>query len=201
MNRKIAGFITGAAMVGSLAAVPALASSASASTAGCTGGVYAGSCADEVNMYGNGFDVYKQTARADQPVTSYPDFNGSTEITTDPGTDFYAENTTPSNADERVFEYAPNGKLSGFCISDPDNSSAPGGKDALQLRPCNGSVFQQFTGLGNTQDENGIQWQSNASKGIIQPNGTNHQMSTVKTVTNVDGSYWGWDQPGVPPTS
>jgi hypothetical protein len=175
------------------------ASAASASTSVCTTtGALAGSCGDQVNTYGNGWDVKWQLARVNEPIIAYPDFSGSTQITTDPATDFYTVNTTPGNADERVFQYAPNGVRSGLCVSDPMGGVAGDSRDGLVLRTCNGSKFQQFAGVA-TLNTNGTQWRNLASGQIVQPNGTSAQLSTVATVANRTGSYWGWNSPGVVP--
>jgi hypothetical protein len=183
-----------------LGALLTAASAASASTPVCTTtGPLAGSCGDQVNTYGNGWDVKWQLARVNEPIIAYPDFSGSTQITNDPATDFYTVNTTPANSDERVFEYAPNGVKSGLCVSDPVGGVAGDSRDGLVLRVCNGSKFQQFTGLGNTQNTAGLQWKNLASGQIVQPNGTSAQLSTVATVANRTGSYWGWNSPGVVP--
>jgi hypothetical protein len=196
MKTLKAKFAAGAAALSMAGgAMGLLATTASASTTGCvnapsTSKLYQ-SCGDEENTYSNGFDVYKQSAAANTKIIAFADSS------TDPATDFYAFQST-SNPDERVFEYAPNGKLSGLVISDPMGGVKGDSRDGLVLRPYNNSAFQQFTGV-DTQDTAGTQWTNVASKQVVQPNGTGSQLTTVKDVTNAAGSYWGWNQPGVVP--
>lgn len=179
------------------------ATAAGASTDACSGasGRLAGSCGTEVNVYGNGWDVKGQHASYNAAIIAYPDVdadNGQV-ITSDPATDFYAHQTT-GNSNERVFEYAPNGRRSGLCISDPASGYAgnPGGRDGLVLRTCNGSTFQEFVGLGDTQNDqanhhHGIQWQDVATDQVVATNGTGAPLNTVDG-TGVAGSYFHWVQ-------
>jgi hypothetical protein len=191
--------ITGGATLALLPALPMLsATSAVASTSACVNAP-SGTCGYEENVYGNDWDVYQQYARVNQPVTAYPHKDG------DQATDFNAVQTT-HNVNERRFEYAPNGNRSGLCLSDPDGGYAgnPGGPHGLVLRTCNNSAFQQWRTPPGVDSQNtaGTQWINVATRRTVQPQGTGSQMVTVKTPDkngNAQGSYFGWDSPGVVP--
>lgn len=192
-TRLFTGALAAAAIAGGVA-LPAL--SASAATPACTNatGAYAGYCGSEVNPYGNAFDVKGQGAFTGNRIIAYPN------STTDPATDFIAEQTT-SNPSERVFYYAPNGKITNLVITDPAGGYPGDSRDGLILKPVvgiHGSAYQQFTGVtpGNTA---GTQWTNVATHQVVEPQGTAAQMLTVKVVTNRAGSYFGWDSPAVVP--
>jgi hypothetical protein len=175
--RRLA-FIAAAAAI-PLGGVAIAASPASASTTACTS--QGPSCGTNVNVYSNAFDVYQQGANYNQKIIAYPN------STTDRATDFVrsAEGTAYR------YEYAPDGVLSGWCVSNPmGGGGVPAGSTGLVLRGCNTTAFQQFTmGAANS---NGNQLTSVADGRTIQPNGTRAQISAPATLNNVPGSYWKW---------
>lgn len=177
---------------------------ASASTPACSGagGKLTGSCGTEVNAYGNGWDVKGAKFATNTPIIAWPaeDVDNSQPVTNDPALDFYAHNTTSNNTNERVFEATGYGVRSGYCISDPDGGYAadPGGRDGLVLRKCNGTPYQEFVGLGDTQNDqgnkhHGIQWQSDATNQVVSTNGTGEPLDTTDGTT-ITGSYFHWVQ-------
>lgn len=194
LNRALAAIATAA---GLFAGAIALAVPAGASTAGCTGlvtGPYANSCGSEVNMYGNAFDVFQQGAWKGNRVIAYPN------STTDRATDFIALSTN-GNPDERVFFYAPDGKITNLVIVDPAGGYPGDSRDGLILKPyIAGSKFQQFTGV-NTQNTAGTQWTNIATGQVVTPMGTRNQIVTTPAATAALslGSYWGWNANGVDP--
>jgi hypothetical protein len=185
---KIVMPLAGTASVAVLILASAL-GTANAATTACSGAA-SGECGSQVNTYGNAFNVKGNRAIVGSLIIAYPD------STTNTGGDFNAVQTT-ANPNERTFEFAPGNKLSGDCISQPSGSTG------LVLRPCRapGDVnakFQEFTGV-NPSNTAGTQWTNVASKQTVQPNGTRKQLTAVTKVTNVNGSYWGFSMPGVPP--
>lgn len=126
--------VLGAAALAALALPVVATGQADASTPGCTTGVYAGYCGTQTDAEGPAalsFDVFRQSAKVNTPIIGFPNSN------TDPATDFFT--FAYQGGTTKVFEYAPNGRASGLCISEP---SAQAG---LVLRGCNGSAFQRFT--------------------------------------------------------
>jgi hypothetical protein len=188
LSLKLASAVAGAAVViGS----GGFASAALASSPNCTNDP-AGFCGSEVNVSGNAFNARGQSAKSGTEIIAYP--NSAPGL----GSDFNAVQS--GGADTRQFEFAPNDKLSGQCLAEP--SLTP--KSGLVLRPCRAASsslikYQQFTGV-NTQDTAGTQWTNVESGLIIQANGNGGQLTAVKTVTNVGGSYWAWDQNAVIPS-
>jgi hypothetical protein len=167
---------------------------ASASTPACSGAA-SGQCGAQVNTSGNAMNVRGGVAAVNTKIIAFPD------STTDPHGDFQAAQTT-SNVNERTFQYDPKNVLSNpaLCISEPSTAVNSG----LVLRACRapGNVnakFQEFTGV-NTQNTNGTQWKNVASGLIVQANGTSHQLSAVRTVTNPGGTCWGFNAPGSCPS-
>jgi len=113
---------------------------------------------DEVNKFGNGFDVFRQHEYAGARIVGWP------ASTSDPGTQFIQNNG--SHAGAYQFEYAPNGSASGLCVSDPGGGRPSDPlRDGLVLVNCNSGPFQQF---------------------IPQPNGTLKNLATGLYV-NPDG--------------
>jgi hypothetical protein len=187
LSLKLASAAAGAALViGS----GAFASAAMAASPNCQNDP-AGFCGSEVNVSGNAFNARGQSAKTGTEIIAYP--NSAAGF----GSDFKAVQSGGANT--RTFEFAPNDKPSGQCLSEP--SLTP--KSGLVLRPCRAASsslikYQQFTGV-NTQDTAGTRW-TNVKSGLkIQANGNGAQLIAVKTITNVGGSYWAWDQNAVIP--
>ena len=163
-------FIILAVLATLLAGLLALPKAASASTSGCTGSN--ANCGVPVNAFGNAFDVKGQKAVANNPVISYPN------SASDPATDFIR--TSPQASTYR-YEYAPNGAISGLCVSDPGNHQ-------VMLRSCNTGNWQLWQ-TGNAGN-GGNQLVNVATKLPVTTNGTKAQLTTGGSYTG--GSYWSW---------
>lgn len=167
-----------------LASVTALASST-----GCTQatGALSGSCGDLVNNSNLGWASQSVHAQYNTQVV------GAAASDTSGKTDFYAHQTN-ANDNERVFEYAPSGHLSGLCITDP-------GRNGLVLRPCsNKSSQQQFYAFGDTQNDDtnsnhGTEWMNVASGQVVTPaGGKGSPLITipVAAAAGLTSSYFHW---------
>jgi hypothetical protein len=92
---------------------------------------------DEVNTFGNGWDVYRQHDYAGAIIAGWPATQG------DPATHFLMNNG--SHAGAYQFEYAPGGSGSGLCVSDPGGGwGSDPLRDGLILTNCNSGPWQQF---------------------------------------------------------
>jgi len=134
---------------------------------------------DEVNKFGNGFDVYQQH--------QYPGaiIAGWTATQADPATHFLRHNGTHAGAFQ--YEYAPHGSGTGLCVSDPGGGWAsdplPNG---LILTPCNTGPFQQFV----PQSDGSLR---NVATGlVVSPNGTGAQLRGTSAPTPWGGSFYNW---------
>ena len=100
--------------------------------------MWPGNYGDEVNPFGNGFDVYQQRAAYNTMIV------GWTATKADPATHFFREQGTLAGAVR--FEYAPHGMAAGLCVSDPGYYAAGTGlKDGLVLRSTNTGPWQQWS--------------------------------------------------------
>ena len=123
---------------------------------------------DNVNPFGNGFDVYRQHAAVGTPVIGWP----ATQH--DPATHFLKE----AEGSHFRFEYAPAGTGTGLCVSNP-------GDGALVLRGCNAGVWQQFDyAAGHVI--------SVVSGGIVNPDGTGAQLTAGPAAVPWGGSRYAW---------
>jgi len=134
---------------------------------------------DEVNKFGNGFDVYQQR--------EYPGaiIAGWTATQADPATHFLRNNGTHQGAYQ--YEYAPNGSGSGLCVSDPGGGwlSDPL-RDGLILTSCNSGPWQQFI----PQSDGSL---VNVATGlVVNPNGTGAQLRGANAPTPWGGSFYNW---------
>jgi hypothetical protein len=114
----------------------AAASVASAATPGCDGSVpqYCGSqLLDQPGSGSLALDVYQQQATYNNKIIVWQ-YN-----TADPAQDFIAY----PDSNGKYFEYAPNGKGSGLCLSLPETYASD--SNLAVLRICNGSLWQSFT--------------------------------------------------------
>ena len=68
----------------------------------------------------------------------------------------------------------------------------------LVLRRCANTRWQQWTGV-NTRDTSGTQWVNVNSHQTVQGEGAGNAFEAVTTVTNVKGSYFGFNAPGIAP--
>jgi hypothetical protein len=134
---------------------------------------------DEVNPYGNGFDVFRQQQRAGAIIA------GWTPTQADPATHFIRNNGTHAGAYQ--FEYAPQGSGSGLCVSDPGGGwKSDPLRDGLILTSCNSGPFQQFV----PQSDGTLR---NVATGLyVNPNGTGSQLRGAAAPVRWGGSRYGW---------
>ena len=138
-----------------------------------------GNYGNEVNPFGNGFDVYRQHQAVNTMII------GWTATKADPATHFIREQGTLAGAVR--FEYAPNGVATGLCVSDPGFDAAGTGlKDGLVLRSANNGAWQQWY-----QQANGTL--RNAATGlVISPNGSGAQLRGTASASPWGGSAYTW---------
>jgi hypothetical protein len=138
-----------------------------------------GNFGDEVNRFGNGFDVFRQHQAVNAIIA------GWTATKADPATHFIRNAGTVSGA--FMFEYAPHGSGTGLCVSDPGFDAAGTGlKDGLVLRGCNTGPWQQFVPQSNGTLKN-------VATGLfVNPNGTGAQLRGGTAPTSWGGSVYTW---------
>jgi hypothetical protein len=138
-----------------------------------------GNYGNEVNPFGNGFDVYQQH--------QYPGaiIAGWTATQADPATHFIRLPGTVPGAYK--FEYAPNGVASGLCMSDPGGGWATDPlPDGLVLAVSNNGPWQQFIPQPNGTLKNV------ATGLVVSPNGTGAQLRGTTAPTPWGGSVYTW---------
>jgi hypothetical protein len=139
----------------------------------------AGSYGDEVNPFGNGFDVYQQHRYPGAVIA------GWTATQADPATHFLVLNGTHPGAVK--FEYAPGGGGTGLCVSDPGGGwSSDPLPDGLILTVCNNGPWQQFVPQLNGTLKN------LATALVVNPNGAGAQLRGASAPTTWGGSVYGW---------
>jgi hypothetical protein len=113
--------------------------------------------------------------------------------------DFIAVNITgltgPGGGWKR-FEYAPNGEVSGLCISDINSSDYT----TLRLRPCNNSVFQEWIPtVTDGQGYNGWQSAQDSHAAIQDPSyGEIGQVLNVGPYEASDNQQWQYNNSNAP---
>jgi len=138
-----------------------------------------GNYGNEVNPFGNGFDVYRQHQAVNTMIV------GWTATKADPATHFIREPGTLSGAVR--FEYAPNGVATGLCVSDPGFDAAGTGlKDGLVLRSASNGPWQQWYPQANGTLKNA------ATGLIVSPNGTGAQLRGTASASPWGGSAYTW---------
>lgn len=153
MKRKLIAAV--AIPLGAFAAAIAPAAIAGATTTGCTSGVLGAYCGDQTDGNQLAADVYQQAAKPNQAVIAYPDSSS------DPATDFawYVPSGSFATGAKQAM-YTPGGKITGLCLSDPDQVYAGHAQaDAIVLRACQGDDgFQvwSFNGTGWTNAKTGL---------------------------------------------
>jgi len=134
---------------------------------------------DEVNPFGNGFDVYQQHQYAGAIIA------GWTATKADPATHFLRLAGTTAGADK--FEYAPTGAGTGLCVSDPGGGWASDPlPDGLILTVCNNGPWQQFVPQSNGT------LKDLATGLFVNPNGTGAQLRGSTAPTPWGGSVYTW---------
>ncbi|MGH3149866.1 MAG: hypothetical protein ACRDOB_03930 [Streptosporangiaceae bacterium] len=136
-----------------------------------------GGYGDEVNPFGNGFDVYRQHQAPGAIIA------GWTATQTDPATHFISKGGTHQGALQ--FEYAPRGTSTGLCVSDPAGGwKSDPLRDGLILTSCNTGPWQQFTPQSNGTLKN-------VATGLyVNPNGTGAQLRGATAPTPWGGSVY-----------
>ena len=138
-----------------------------------------GNFGDEVNVFGNGFDVFQQHQAVNAIIA------GWTATQADPATHFIRHAGTVSGAFQ--FEYAPHGSGTGLCVSDPGFDAAGTGlRDGLVLRGCNTGPWQQFIPQSNGTLRNV------ATGMFVNPNGTGAQLRGGTAPVSWGGSVYTW---------
>jgi hypothetical protein len=134
---------------------------------------------DEVNKFGNGFDVFRQHEYAGARIVGWP------ASKSDWGTQFIQNNG--SHAGAYQFEYAPNGGASGLCVSDPGGGRPSDPlRDGLVLVSCNSGPFQQFILQSNGTLKN-------LATGLyVNPDSKGAQLRGVSSRTASGGSRYTW---------
>ena len=128
---------------------------------------------DEVNNFGNGFDVFRQHDSVNTPIVGWPATQG------DPATHFLA--TVLGNGNY-TFQYAPEGTGTGLCVSNP-------GSGFLVLRGCNSSIWQQFSAV----TVSGHPYVVSAVNGqVVNPDGKGAQLRTGPAPVSWGGSDFIW---------
>ena len=138
-----------------------------------------GTLGDEVNPFGNGFDVYRQRQAVNTIVA------GWTATKADPATHFIRLPGTVPGAYR--FEYAPYGVGTGLFVSDPGYDAAGTGlKDGLVLRASSTGPWQQFIPQPNGTLKN-------VATGLyVSPNGTGAQLRGTPAPSPWGGSVYSW---------
>jgi hypothetical protein len=138
-----------------------------------------GNFGDEVNVFGNGFDVFQQHQAVNAIIA------GWTATQADPATHFLRHTGTVSGA--FMYEYAPHGSGTGLCVSDPGFDAAGTGlTNGLVLRGCNTGPWQQFVPQSNGSLRN-------VATGLfVNPNGTGAQLRGGTAPVSWGGSHYTW---------
>ncbi len=138
-----------------------------------------GNYGNEVNPFGNGFDVYQQHQAVNAIIA------GWTATKADPATHFLRLPGTVPGASR--YEYAPSGSGTGLCVSDPGYDAAGTGlTNGLVLRGCNTGAWQQFVPQPNGTLRNV------ATGLVVSPNGTGAQLRGTAAPTSWGGSVYKW---------
>jgi len=138
-----------------------------------------GNYGNEVNPFGNGFDVFQQHQAVNAIIA------GWTATRADPATHFIRHNGTVSGAYQ--YEYAPHGSGTGLCVSDPGYDAAGTGlTNGLVLRGCNTGGWQQFIPQSNSTLRNV------ATGLVVSPNGTGAQLRGTTHPASWGGSFYKW---------
>jgi hypothetical protein len=134
---------------------------------------------DEVNRFGNGFDVFRQHQYPGAIIAGWTATQG------DRATHFILSNGTHHGAFR--FEYAPQGSGTGLCVSDPGGGwSSDPLRDGLILASCNTGPWQQFIPQSNGTLKN-------VETGLyVNPGGAGVQLRGGTSPTPWGGSSYTW---------
>ena len=112
-----------------------------------------------------------------------------TRSNTDPAQDFIFKNyngLSGTGGPDKTFEYAPNGRASGLCLSFPSETRGSGGV----LRVCNESIWQTFSPI--YVDGTYVGWQNQASGYVMEDGGFQNQGTQVDQWTYNGGDNQEW---------
>jgi hypothetical protein len=134
---------------------------------------------DEVNRFGNGFDVFRQHQYPGAIIAGWTATQG------DRATHFMLSHGTHQGAFR--FEYAPQGSGTGLCVSDPGGGwSSDPLRDGLILASCNTGPWQQFIPQSNGTLKN-------VETGLyVNPSGAGGQLRGGTSPTSWGGSAYTW---------
>ena len=147
-----------------------------------------GGLGDEVNGFGNGFDVFRQDYRAGAIVAGWTATRG------DPATNFVRISRGTG-----VWQFEATragGAATGLCVSDPGGGWAdPAGPDGLLITPCNDGPWQMFRLLSGEPSV----LQDVATGLAVWPDGTGAQLrGSAAAVPGVSNHYTWTDAAHLP---
>ena len=147
-----------------------------------------GSYGDEVNAFGNGFDVFRQHYWAGAVVVGWTATRG------DPATNFIRISRGPG-----VWQFEATragGIATGLCVSDPGGGwPDPAGPDGLLITVCNSGPWQQFRVLTAEPSE----LRDVATGLVVWPDGTGAQLrGSVTPIGGVSNRYTWMDNAKLP---
>lgn len=147
-----------------------------------------GNSGDEVNAFGNGFDVFRQHYAVNAVIA------GWTATRSDPATNFIR--ISHGGGVWQFEALRSSGIASGLCVSDPGFDAAGTGlQDGLVLRFCNSGPWQQFRVL--TAEPS--QLQDMATGLVVWPDGTGAQLRGSATpIAGVSNLYTWTDNAHLP---
>lgn len=134
---------------------------------------------DEVNSFGNGFDVFRQHFAVNAVIA------GWTATQADPATHFIR--VSEGTGTWRFEAARSSGSGTGLCVSDPGFDAAGTGlQDGLVLRGCNLGAWQKWTAEADGTLKNV------ATGLVVSPNGTGAQLRGTATAVSWGGSKYSW---------
>jgi hypothetical protein len=130
--------------------------------------------ADRPGVHADVLGRLHQAARVGQPLIAWPNSD------TDRALDFVALHPgTSSVGGAKMFIYAPDGRISNLCVSEPSQGAA------LVLRGCNGSAWQVFTAK-QVGDSNAYEWVNAATGDGVSADGIRRPTGAGNSVTLCD---------------
>jgi len=139
-----------------------------------------GNFGDEVNAFGNGFDVFRQHYAAGAIIAGWPANNS------DPATLFIR-----INRGSGVWQFEATragGVATGLCVSDPGGGWPDPVPDGLILTPCNTGPWQQFRLLSGEPS----QLQDVATGLVVRPDGIGAQLRGSATAIGGTSDHYTW---------
>lgn len=188
MSRKrIARIAAGVALgAGSIFMViaPGWASAAPVATVNCTVSAPTTGCGSQDLQYGKyALDVYQQNATYGNKIILW------TRSNSDPAQDFIFRNYNGlggSGGPDKTFEYAPNGRASGLCVSFPSTGLGTG----AVLRTCNEGIWQTFRPIAAGGSY--VAWQNLASGYVAEDGAYGNQGTQIDQWVHNGGDNQNW---------